>query len=185
MACFTVPLAVAGAAGVAKSALGEKAGSNPFVSRLGWLVKMMAGGSFLLAIEHIWHGEIIFAPPFLTAIKEGPEATRGMLHEMATRGSAMALLLGAVWVAMVLVGKGLEKIEAARSRAFVTTALMFLGAALMWSVDCVASTLAGNNIFDLTLDDALLGATIVGSGFAVYAVLAVCEKIKCQRARVD
>ena len=99
MACFTVPLDTAVAATAAKSALPASARSNPFVAKLGWLGKMMFGGSFLLAIEHVYHGEIIFTPPFLTAVKEGE--TSGMLHEMATRGVAMAVLLGVVWVAMV------------------------------------------------------------------------------------
>ena len=91
MACFTVPLATAVVASAAKTALPASAQKNPFVAKLGWLGKMMFGGSFLLAIEHVYHGEIIFTPPFLTAVKEGPEATSDMLHEMATRGVAMAV----------------------------------------------------------------------------------------------
>ena len=113
MACFTVPLATAVAATAAKSALPESVRKNPFVAKLGWLGKMMFGGSFLLAIEHVYHGEIIFTPPFLTAVKEGPEATSDMLHEMATRGVAMAVLLGVVWVAMVGISTWLERSKAA------------------------------------------------------------------------
>ena len=107
MACFTVPLATAVAATASKGILPEKLRNNPFVARLGWLGKMMFGGSFLLAIEHVYHGEIIFTPPFLTAVKEGD--TAGMLHEMATRGVAMAVLLTAVWVAMVAVSAAIER----------------------------------------------------------------------------
>lgn len=109
MACFTVPLATAAVTGVAKNALPESARRNPFVAKLGWLGKMMFGGSFLLTIEHIYHGEIIFTPPFLTAAKEGPEAVGEMLHEMATRGVAMTVLLVAVWVAMVAFSVRSEK----------------------------------------------------------------------------
>ena len=101
MACFTVPLATAAAAHAAKSALPESAKTNPFVARLGWLGKMMFGGSFLLAIEHVYHGEIVFTPPFLTAVANGE--TAGMLHEMATRGVAMALLVTAAWAVAVAV----------------------------------------------------------------------------------
>ena len=101
MACFTVPLATAVVASAAKTALPASARKNPFVAKLGWLGKMMFGGSFLLAIEHVYHGEIIFTPPFLTAVKNGE--TAGMLHEMATRGVAMAVLLLAVWAVMVAV----------------------------------------------------------------------------------
>lgn len=112
MACFTVPLATAVAATAAKSALPESARRNPFVAKLGWLGKMMFGGSFLLAIEHVYHGEIIFTPPFLTAVKNG--TTADMLHEMATRGVAMAVLLGVVWVAMVSISVWREHAEQAR-----------------------------------------------------------------------
>ena len=105
MACFTVPLATAVAATAAKAALPEPARRNPFIGKMDWLGKMMFGGSFLLAIEHVYHGEIIFTPPFLTAAKEGPEAVSEMLHEMATRGVAMTVLLVAVWAAMVIVSE--------------------------------------------------------------------------------
>ena len=111
MACFTVPLATAVVATAAKTSLPEAARKNPFVSKLGWLGKMMFGGSFLLAIEHVYHGEIIFTPPFLTAVKDGN--TADMLHEMATRGVAMAVLLMVVWVAMVMVSTWMERSQAA------------------------------------------------------------------------
>lgn len=113
MACFTVPLATAVVAGAVQAALPESAKKNPFAAKLGWLGKLMFGGSFLLAIEHVYHGEIIFAPPFLTAVKEGD--TAGMLHEMATRGVAMAVLLVTAWVGMVLVSTALEKAAARRA----------------------------------------------------------------------
>ena len=109
MACFTVPLAAAAAVSAAKGAIPEQNKANPFVARLGWLCKMMFGGSFLLAIEHVYHGEIIFTPPFLTAVKDGE--TAGMLHEMATRGVAMAVLLFFVWVGMVAVSTWLERAD--------------------------------------------------------------------------
>ena len=107
MACFTVPLATAAVATAVKTTLPKSAEGNPFVSRLGWLGKMMFGGSFLLAIEHVYHGEIIFTPPFLTAVKNGE--TAGMLHEMATRGVAMAVLIVAVWAVAVVVSTAVER----------------------------------------------------------------------------
>ena len=115
MACFTVPLATAAVTGVAKNALPESARRNPFVAKLGWLGKMMFGGSFLLAIEHVYHGEIIFTPPFLTAVRDGE--TSGMLHEMATRGVAMTVLIGVVWVAMVAVSTWMERSGSTRPSA--------------------------------------------------------------------
>ena len=115
MACFTVPLTTAVVAHAAKGALPESAKRNPFVARLGWLGKMMFGGSFLLAIEHVYHGEIIFTPPFLTAVRDGN--TADMLHEMATRGVAMAVLIGVAWVAMVAVSTWLEHAKAGAAAA--------------------------------------------------------------------
>ena len=97
MACFSAPLAQAVVVSIAKR--GGKASRNPFVTHLDWLQKMLFGGSFLLAIEHVFHGEIIPQFPFLTAVKDGEVA--GMLHEIATVGVAMAVLITLVWVAMV------------------------------------------------------------------------------------
>ena len=113
MACFSVPLTTAVVATAVKSSLPKSAHGNPFVARLGWLGKMMFGGSFLLAIEHIYHGEITFAPPFLTAVRDG--ATMDMLHEMATRGVAMAVLLGVVWVAMVSFATWRDRVHSANA----------------------------------------------------------------------
>lgn len=102
MACFTVPLAEAVLAAAAVRTLGVRARSrNPFLARLGWLRDMALGGSFLLAIEHVWHGEITWRFPFLTAVANGE--TGEMLREMATSGVAMALLVTAAWTCMVLV----------------------------------------------------------------------------------
>ena len=115
MACFTVPLATALAAEAVKASLPEKASKNPFAAKLGWLGKMMFGGSFLLAIEHVYHGEIVFSWPFLTAVKEGD--TAGMLHEMATRGVAMTVLLVVVWVAMVVASCAIERAGSRRLSA--------------------------------------------------------------------
>ena len=50
----------------------------------------------LLAFEHLWHGEITPYPPFLTAMSS-PAATREMLSEMATVGTAMACVVTAAW----------------------------------------------------------------------------------------
>ena len=69
MACFTAPLAGAAVAAVVQKTTEGKT-RNPFLRKLHWLVKMALGGSFLLAIEHIYHGEITFFPPFLTAMKD-------------------------------------------------------------------------------------------------------------------
>ena len=107
MACVSVPLATAVAASATKNLIPESIKKSPFVAKAHWFIKMMLGGSFLLAIEHIYHGEIIFSAPFLTAVKDGE--VEAMLSEMATRGVAMTVLVTAVYVAMVAVSTALEK----------------------------------------------------------------------------
>ena len=59
------------------------------------------------------------------------------------------------------------------SQAVFTTMLMFWGAALMWSVDCVANRLEGEPLFDLSREDTTLGFIILGAGLLVYAALAL------------
>ena len=121
MACFTVPLAEAVVVSVVKHTVCKHADREALVSpvreRLDWLEKMLYGGSFLLAIEHVFHGEIAFYPPFLTALNDGwgSEAAAGMLHEMATAGVSMAVLVTAAWGVMSLISAKLK----ARSRARV------------------------------------------------------------------
>lgn len=108
MACFTAPLAEAIVISIVKSVVYKKHKTDELVktsqnndsgsitTKLGWLEKMLYGGSFLLAIEHIYHGEIVFYPPFLTAMRS-PEEISVMLHEIATVGVGMAVLVTAVW----------------------------------------------------------------------------------------
>ena len=65
-------------------------------------MNMLWGGALLLAIEHIWHGEVVPWPPFLTAMQT-PDEIPVMLGEMATIGVGMAVLVTAVWLVMTLV----------------------------------------------------------------------------------
>ena len=120
MACFIVPLAesviATGIKAVLKRRQAEKQGvdaaESGMVRKLGWLQKLGFGGSALLAIEHIYHGEITFVPPFLTAMNSH-ETTHEMLHEMGTVGVSMALLITVVWGAMCVVAHVVEKKKAA------------------------------------------------------------------------
>ena len=89
-------------------------GSSEIVEKTGvsrklkWLNNMLWGGSALLALEHVWHGEVVPWFPFLTAAND-PSSRSEMFHEMATVGVAMALLVTAVWAGMVIVSSRLEK----------------------------------------------------------------------------
>ena len=95
MACFTIPLAegIIAFKKDAESALKE---------RLGHLENMLYGGSFLLAIEHIYHGEVVLYPPFLTAMRN-PKDIAEMLHEMATVGVSMAAIVTLAWAGFEIV----------------------------------------------------------------------------------
>ena len=62
--------------------------------------------------------------------------------------------------------------------ALFSTMLMFWGAALMWSVDCVANRMAGEPLFDLSREDALLGGIIVASGLLVFAALSLVGRFR-------
>lgn len=65
------------------------------------------------------------------------------------------------------------------SRALATTALVFFGAALMWSVDCLHSFLSGEGLLDLSLDDTLLGALVFAAGLLLFAFLRYRETRPC------
>lgn len=82
---------------------------------------------------------------------------------------AAALVFTALWFAGRRAGKP--------SKATFTTMLMFWGAALMWSVDCVANRLEGEPLFDISREDAVLGVIILVAGLLVYGVLSVRERL--------
>ena len=121
MACFLVPTGEAIVVGIAKKVAeskdhaaaehtesGEIIEHMPFSEKLGWLFKMLIGGAVLLAFEHLWHGEVVPFPPFLTAMYD-PGDTAEMLHEMGTVGVTMAIIITAVWIGMVAVSNVLER----------------------------------------------------------------------------
>ena len=126
MACFLVPAAEAVVTTIATKVMKSKEGNPdtvkvqldgaelveaekiPFSRKLGWLNKLLWGGSALLAFEHVWHGEVVPWFPFLTAASNPADAAE-MLHEMATAGVTMAILVTAVWAGMLVVSSVIEK----------------------------------------------------------------------------
>lgn len=111
MACFLVPAAEAvivtavtkAAESKEKKAAAEESGvfteeMTPvsFTKKAKWLRNMLWGGSFLLAFEHVWHGEVVPWFPFLSAASNPADAAE-MLQEMAAAGVSMAALVTAVW----------------------------------------------------------------------------------------
>ena len=81
----------------------------------------------------------------------------------------MTILAAVAFTAIYFAGRRNGK----ASPAAFTTMLMFWGAALMWSVDCVANRLDGEPLFDLSREDTTLGFIILGAGLLVYAALAL------------
>ncbi len=108
MACFIAPAAEAVVTTIVKKTTDKKETHNPFIKRLNWLNNMLWGGSALLAFEHVWHGEVVPWFPFLTNAAT-PASTAEMLHEMATSGVGMALLVTAVWAGIVAVTNSIAK----------------------------------------------------------------------------
>ena len=128
MACFVAPVTEAVISTVAARALkrseknsaevgktGAESAKTPLSVKLGWLNKMLWGGSALLAFEHLWHGEITPFFPFFTAVKDGN--VEGMLAEIGSVGVCMSLAVTAVWGVAVAVSCALEKKNAVRARA--------------------------------------------------------------------
>ena len=124
MACFIVPAAEAVITTVAEKVIKSKEKKEevkvslsegsvakktkiPFSTKLGWLNKLLWGGSALLAFEHIWHGEVVPFFPFLTAVKRGETAE--MLAEMGSAGVLMAVIVTAAWAGMLAVSSVIEK----------------------------------------------------------------------------
>lgn len=119
MACFLVGAAEAAVVTAAAQALElreqKKAGETrlesveysprseiPWSRKLKWLASLLWGGAFLLLFEHLWHGEVVPWFPFLTAA-ENPADFAQMLHEMATVGVTMAVIVTLAWAVMLAV----------------------------------------------------------------------------------
>ena len=100
MACFLGPVAEAVVVKAVEKSEEKKDNTDidkvPMSIKLRWLRNMLLGGAFLLALEHIWHGEIVTTFPFLTAASNLKE----MFMEIATVGGGMCLLITVVWICM-------------------------------------------------------------------------------------
>ena len=105
MACFLVVAGEAVLTTIIQKVVGRERAKR---LKLKWLNTMLWGGVVLLAVEHIWHGEVVPWPPFLTAMKN-PADVGPMLHEMATVGSAMAIAITLTWAVIVASASSLIK----------------------------------------------------------------------------
>ncbi len=117
MACFLAPAGVAVVTTVVQmvvkkkqAAAGEQSEKTPgkWTRRLRWLNTMLWGGTILLALEHVWHGEVVPWPPFLTAVQTAGEVGP-ILREIATYGVAMTAVVVAAWAIMVGIAEIAER----------------------------------------------------------------------------
>lgn len=127
MACFTVTTVAAIGVGIARHVVKHnenkkdptkvdpiKLDTAPVSKKLGVLELALWGGSFILAGEHLIHGEVSFKFPWLTAVSEGPEAVSEMLTEMCTVGVGMLGIIVGAWAIGLLVRRFLLKRKAKR-----------------------------------------------------------------------
>ncbi len=110
MACFLVPMGLA-----IITTLIQKTARNLAEKLKLWLLNaLLWGGVILLALEHVWHGEVTPWPPFLTAMAT-PSDIPVMLYEMATVGTAMSLVTLASWGIILAISSYMPKIVALRT----------------------------------------------------------------------
>lgn len=101
MACLIAPATVA----VITTAARKKI---PAKYHIEWLNTMLWGGVIMLVVDHVISGEIVFYPPFLTAMRS-PADTAVMLKEIATTGVAMTIAIFIAWMTMVAIANIIEK----------------------------------------------------------------------------
>lgn len=110
MACFVAPAATAIVTTVVQKVVEKKEGGRTpeqaervrgkWSQRLRWLNAMLWGGTALLALEHVWHGEVVPWPPFLTAMQT-PGEVGPMLREILVYGVTMTAVVIVAWGIMV------------------------------------------------------------------------------------
>ncbi len=92
MACFLAPLALA-AVVTALQRIFRRVSERLML----WVLStMLWGGSVLLALEHVWHGEVLPWPPFLTAIQSQSDIPV-VTNEVLTVGMSMNAAVILAW----------------------------------------------------------------------------------------
>ncbi|MEL9997261.1 MAG: hypothetical protein QXH99_02040 [Sulfolobales archaeon] len=97
MACFIVPSVLAIIVSIVRRIVKRSLKEL----NLGVLEGLLWGGAGILALEHVWHGEVVPWPPFLTAM-QSPEEWVVAVHEILTVGTAMTLTTVGVWGGILL-----------------------------------------------------------------------------------
>lgn len=120
MACFVAPTMTA----IIATSIRKKI---PSCYHIKWLTALLWGGVTWLIPEHIYHGEVVFYPPFFTA------GFHEIIGEIVRVGIPMTLAAFAVWFSMLAVETYVKK--AALKPRFAS--LMVFGTVLMTIVDKV------------------------------------------------
>lgn len=110
MACFLVPMGLA----IITTLIQNTARSLAEKLKLWLLNALLWGGVILLALEHVWHGEVTPWPPFLTAMAT-PADIPVMLYEMATVGTAMSLVTLTTWGVILAISNYMSKMVVSKT----------------------------------------------------------------------
>ena len=98
MSCFIAPTAAAIIVTAARKKI-------PPHYHIKWLLALLWGGAAWLIPEHIYHGEIVFYPPFFTA------GLDKIIHEVLSIGISMTIATITVWVVMILIVNFYKKFQ--------------------------------------------------------------------------
>lgn len=79
----------------------------------------------------------------------------------------MTIVAAVVFTAVYFLGR--------KSTSVFNTMLMFWGAALMWSIDCIRNAIEGESFFTIDREDTILGCIIIASGLLFFAASSVFE----------
>lgn len=93
----------------------------------------------------------------------------------------MCLIMTFIAALIFTVIYALSKKQNKATKSMLITLFMFWSAAIMWSVDGIASVAGGEGFFDISRQDAILGVIIVIAGLAVFAGLSFFEKRRLQK----
>ena len=103
MACFLAPMAT----GILTTVFRKKI---PAALKISWLNLMLWGGVAILVIDHLISGEVVFFPPFLTAI-QNPADIPIVLQEVAIVGGLMTIAIVFVWIILVAITSRIPRVS--------------------------------------------------------------------------
>lgn len=103
MACFLAPMAT----GIITTVFRKKI---PAALKISWLNLMLWGGVAMLVVDHIVNGEVVFYPPFLTAM-QNPADIPIILQEVVIVGGLMTIAIVFVWAILVAITSRMPRVS--------------------------------------------------------------------------